>query len=299
MKKVKDILEFMEINIEEDAGKDYILFCPTHIHGKESSKPHLWVNKETGVCHCFACGYKSNIKDFVRAFYKDISDAEVEDIVEDGRESDLLSPINIEIVDIEEVKKEKPVFDFTPHWTNPDYSYLMGRGISERVLKKFQIGHNKQFNSVVIPLKDINSEFIGYKERSIKSKKFYNSTGLDLSKFIFGAFLIRELNLTKITLVESEIDAMYLWSNNIPAIAIMGKNFTEEKANLIASLGIMYVEIFTDFDEAGVIAAQDILKLMKGKVLGIYRTQQTDPNVKDANDMTPLQLKNRKIVKVY
>lgn len=298
MKEIKEILDYMGLEIAKEERNDFILFCPTHIHGKESDKPHLWINKETGVCHCFACGFKAKIQDFVKAFYGDITDEEVEDICGTGKTS-VLTPINIKFVTLEAEQEEKKVYDFNKYWGSKDHSYLLGRGISEEIINTFQCGFDKEYNAVFIPLKDLNGEFIGYKTRSVKTKRFFNAKDMDLSKFLFGAFLIRERHCEKVTIVESEIDAMYLWSCGIPAIACMGKSFSEEKANLLASLGIQHIEIFTDFDEAGILLAQEIIRRMKGKCFSIYRTQQPNPNVKDANDMTKEEIKRRKVKRIY
>lgn len=299
MKDIKEILDYMEINIEKTEKNDYVLFCPPHIHGKESDKPHLWINKETGVCHCFACGFKAKIQDFVKAFYSDITDEEVNEICGTGH-SDVLSPIRFSFGELpEELEEEMQEFNFTEYWNNPDYSYLKGRGISEEILKKFEVGYNRKYNSVFIPLKALNGEFIGYKERSTRDKRFYNSKGLDLTHFLFGAFLVKEMKLEKVTIVESEIDAMYLWSCGVPAIATMGKYFPKEKANALLSLGITKVEIFTDFDDAGISLAMEIKSQLQGKVFGIWRTQRPRVDVKDANDMTKEEISQRKLKKVY
>lgn len=298
MKDIKEILEYMGLEIAKEERNDFILFCPTHIHGKESHNPHLWVNKETGVCHCFSCGFKAKIQDFVKAYYEDITDAEIDSICGTGKTS-VLTPIKINFISLEEEHKEKQAFDFMKYWDNPDHSYLIGRGISEEIIELFECGFDKEYNAVFIPLKDLNGEFIGYKTRSVKTKRFFNAKDMDLSNFLFGAFLIRERGLNKITIVESEIDAMYLWSCGIPAIACMGKSFSEEKANLLASLGIEFIEVLTDFDEAGTLLAQEITQRMKCKCFGIYRTQQPNPNVKDANDMTPEEIKKRKTKRIY
>lgn len=298
MKDVKDILEYMGLDIAKEERNDYILFCPEHIHTKPSSKPHLWVSKDTGVCHCFACGFKSNIQDFVKAYYGDVSQAEIDEICGTGQ-TNTITPIRISFNSLEAETSNKKQFDFSEYWENPDHSYLLGRGIHPKVIDKFKCGFDKQYKAVFIPLQDIDGSFIGYKTRNIYSKKFFNAAGMDLSKFLFGAFLIRELNLNKITIVESEIDAMYLWSCGVPAVATMGKNFNEDKANLLAGLGIQHIEIFTDFDEAGMMLTQEIKAKMVGKCLSIYRTKQPNPNIKDANECTIEQIKHRKVHRIY
>ena len=48
----------------KDTLGNIMVTCPVHKDGKER-KPSCGISKETGVCHCFTCGYSANLTEFI------------------------------------------------------------------------------------------------------------------------------------------------------------------------------------------------------------------------------------------
>ncbi|WP_232696546.1 toprim domain-containing protein [Brevibacillus daliensis] len=68
---------------------------------------------------------------------------------------------------------------------------------------------------------------------------------------VFGLNLVYQRRINRAVIIESEIDAMYLWSAGIPAIAMGGSVFSEEKAELLRKSPLEEAIAMTDHDEAG------------------------------------------------
>ena len=90
--------------------------------------------------------------------------------------------------------------------------------------------------------------------------------------------------------VESEIDALYLWSNGIPAIAFGGDSINEKQKKLILNSGLESLVIATDNDVVG----QRFGEVLAGEFMGVLEIKfiKIPDNYKDINDLNPQQLKN-------
>ena len=73
----------------------------------------------------------------------------------------------------------------------------------------------------------------------IEQKKFfYDRNGKEIRKLLFAADRVHKLKCRTIWIVEGEIDCLYLWTLNIPAVAIGGGSISEDQIAIIKSLEI-------------------------------------------------------------
>ena len=172
--------------------------------------------------------------------------------------------------------------------------YLTGRGITLKVQAYFQTGIGKNADCITLPWHDINGRIINIKYRSIENKSFwYSKDGQPVKKHVYGLFAIRESNIKEVWCVESEIDALYLWSLGIPSIAFGGASFNDIQKDLILNSGIETLIIATDNDVVGNRFAAVLYEEFGGN-FNCYRIG-FPPNIKDVNEMTPEQIVNAKI----
>lgn len=130
--------------------------------------------------------------------------------------------------------------------------YLYNRGIGHKVQECFQTGIGRKGDSIALPWHDVFGRIINVKYRSITGKQFwFSKDGQPIKNHVYGLFLIKQLEIKEVWAVESEIDALYLWSNGIPAIAFGGASMNEVQKNLILSSGIERLVIATDNDTVG------------------------------------------------
>lgn len=132
------------------------------------------------------------------------------------------------------------------------HPYLTSRGISEEVQRMFRTGYDERRRAVTIPWFNADGTLGNVKYRSVTDKVFwYAKGGRPIREMVFGLDRVYAWNFRRVALVEAEIDAMYLWTNGIPAVAVGGSAFSDEKAELLRKCPIEEIRVATDNDEAG------------------------------------------------
>ena len=88
--------------------------------------------------------------------------------------------------------------------------------------------------------------------------------------------------------VESEIDALYLWSLGIPAIAFGGASINDTQRGLILNSGIESLIIATDNDVVG----HRFAEVLVGDFMGILECYRIPfpKGKKDVNEMTKAEV---------
>jgi DNA primase len=162
--------------------------------------------------------------------------------------------------------------------------YLTKRGITEKVQRAFKVGYDKEHKAVVIVWHDKDGQPINLKYRSITDKRFwYLSDGQPIKQHIYGLHFIHKLKNKTVFAVESETDALYLWSQGIPAIALGSANLSKQQERLILNSPIESLVLAFDKDKAGARCREDVKKRLMGK-LDLW--EMPIPNgCKDVNDI--------------
>lgn len=168
--------------------------------------------------------------------------------------------------------------------------YLTGRGITLKTQAYFQTGMGRNKDAVALPWHDAMGRIINIKYRSIKGKDFWFSKGgQPIKNHVYGLFAIKKHGFKEVWCVESEIDALYLWSMGIPAIAFGGASINDIQKKLILNTEIESLIIATDNDVVG----HRFANVLKNEFGGIFNCSRISfpEGVKDVNEMTPEQLK--------
>lgn len=147
------------------------------------------------------------------------------------------------------------------------HTYLDNRGISAQVQKAFKIGYDKKHSAIVLLWQDKDGKPINQKFRSIKDKRFwYLPDGQPIKQHIYGLHFIFKMNLSTVYVVESETDALYLWTHGIPAIALGSANLSKAQEKLILNSPITDLVLAFDKDKAGARCREDVKKRLMGKL---------------------------------
>lgn len=239
--------------------------------------PSFYVNLETGL-YIDHAGIDDNWKqgNLVKllAFLYNQTYEETEDyliekygrIIEDVEGLDL--KINIQF----DEKKAAKIFtrDELRPYLFRNTAYLLGRGISEDVQAKFIVGYNKANSSVAFFWMDaFTGKVVNVKFRSTKGKQFYYiKGGQPVRNHIFGMYQVLKdyKEGESVYIVESEIDAMYLWSFGFKAVALGGSNFSAQQKKILLLSGITNFVIATDSDKAGERIRNSLIKNLSGFV---------------------------------
>lgn len=217
----------------------------------------------------------------------------------------LLEKYNVSITEVEglelkiniqlEEKKEPKIFtreELKPYLYR-NKGYLLHRGISEEVQKKFIVGYSKKDSSVAFFWLDaFTGKVVNVKFRSTKGKQFYYIRGgQPVRNHIFGLWqVLQEYDSSEpVYIVESEIDAMYLWTHGIKAIALGGSHLSEQQKKTLLMSGIEHFVIATDNDKAGRRIKESIKKELGGMVL--LDEIELPYYAKDINEVKPEDMK--------
>lgn len=174
-------------------------------------------------------------------------------------------------------------------------AYLYNRGISHKIQESFETGIGRNGDAVALPWHDIFGRIINVKYRSMEGKQFwFTKDGQPIKNHVYGLFLIKQLGIKEAWAVESEIDALYLWSNGIPAIAFGGASMNEVQKNLVLNSGIERLVGATDNDVVGQRFGKVLFEEFGG-FLKVYKFE-IPKGKKDVNELSPEELRLHKSV---
>lgn len=210
--------------------KRFEVCCP--FHSDETPSAGLW--RDNGYFRCFGCHRESSFVEYLseecgititaaeRLIRGDEDTLHMENRLRDFLQSDT-----------EEYKYfSKKSFHATypplVHDT-PEWDYVIGRGITEKMIKRFDLrtGVKKYRNRVVMPIWSPEGRLVSYVARAIYDGGRKSLKARSPHKTFFGIFEVLLSNTKKnilldIVVVEGEYDAIYLQQFGIPAVANMG-----------------------------------------------------------------------------
>lgn len=264
---------------------------------RDERKPSFYINLESGlwVDHgADSDSWKKGNLISLLSYMNNVSYEETEDY--------LLEKYNVVINEVEgltlnmnlQLGEDKPKV-FTRDELKPYLfrrkDYLLNRGVSEEIQKKFVVGYDKAQKAVAFFwLDSMTGEVVTIKFRSTKGKQFYYIRGgQPVRNHVFGLYQAIQGDYKKVYIVESEIDALYLWSNNIPAVALGGSYLSPKQKRRLFLSGIKSFVIATDNDSAGNRIRKSLIKELNGQV----QLLQVDlpEYAKDINDVQQTDLK--------
>lgn len=288
--KVKSQLNNDKLKEIVSKGDNILVSCPKHKEGKEHHASCMIyqgdkLNIEYGTAHCFTCGYIASFKQFLaNCFNKNI------EYVDEWLLSNFSYSFVEENIDIpplilqpkETIKESKQVkFDYTND--NPDYiAFLEKRKLSKEVCEKFKVGFTLEDRCINFPVNDENGNYVFVTKRKIDYKEYIIPK--DVIKPVYLYDYIKRCNLNKVAVCESQINALYLWSLGIPAIALFGTG-TSEQYKILLKSGIRTYIMCLDGDIAG---DKGILKFNYNvnKYKDKFIFKMNVPRGKDVNDLS-------------
>lgn len=234
------------------SGRDYLIKCLNPEH--PDSNPSFRVDKVSGVAHCFACGFKTNLFKFYGVF---------------------TNPVPVKVAALKEKLAVLKSFGqelelpngYTP-WTKTF------RGISPATLKQFGAFYTnaveKLQDRIVFPIKDITQKtvvFVGRHTMSNGNPRYVNyPSGVKIP--VFPAHL--PSGYSSMVIVEGLFDMLNLYDNGLEnVVCAFGtntlQNDTKSKLLPFKAQGITHVYILFDGDEAGQKASKILKPLIEAE----------------------------------
>lgn len=225
----------------------------------------------------------------------------------------LLRAYNVMLEEVDQLKLSmnlvcEPIAEVTHDWFK-DYPhlqfrhpYLARRGVTPEVQRLFCIGYDKEHEAIAMPWFNSDKRVINVKYRSVRYKQFfYEQDGQLTRNYVYGLPQCKALGYKDVAIVESEIDCMYLWSNEIPSVAMGHAGINKNQIQLLLNAGIETVIFASDNDEAGERFRVEMRKKLP-KLFTCYELE-IPYMYKDVNDIPQRELKNlyenRKFVEVF
>lgn len=264
--------------------------CPKHKDGQEKN-PSCGISTKqlgknpAGTVHCFACGYVASLSEMISFCFG----------YDDGGsygDSWLIS----NFLDYEVVQRKVDI-EFTRKDNSSDKSfvseeelckyrylhpYMLKRKLTDEIINMFDVGYDKDTDSLTFPVKDENGNCLFVARRSV-NKHFFNYPK-EAIKPLHGLY---ELSLLKdkpneLYLCESSLNMLSCWIYGHPAVALLGtsNSFQLHQLRLVPQRTIVFA---LDPDEAGEKACNKIYSYLKN-----YKIckKLILPQEKDVNDLT-------------
>lgn len=263
------------------SGRDYLIKCLNPEHN--DSNPSFRVDKVTGVAHCFACGFKTNLFKYYGVFTNLVPIK----IVALKEKLDALKKFGKEL--------ELPQ-GYTP-WTK------QFRGVSPATLKHFGAFYTNQVEKlqdrIIFPIKDITNKtqvFVGRHTMSNGNPRYINyPQGVKIP--LYPAHL--PSGYSSMVLVEGLFDMLNLYDNGCEnVVCTFGtntlQNETKQKLLPFRAQGITHVYILFDGDDAGRSAAKTLKPLLEAEG---FITEIVD--LPDGNDPGDLDAENVRSIAEY
>jgi DNA primase len=191
-----------------------------------------------------------------------------------GTDTITLRPVRLSIQRVRQLLSADILAQYTE-----DYTYLLNRGISERVQRQMGVLYDSRGKAAVIPWVGADGRLANVKYRKIYGKTFwYEKGGRPIRELVYG---INQAQSTTV-ICEAEIDAMSWMEAGYSAVAVGGASFNRWKRDVLLRSPIEELIIATDNDKAGGKLREEIETMMRGHVR--IRQAYVTGDIKDANE---------------
>lgn len=276
-----------------DSGNNIQTNCPFHKEGQER-KPSFGINKNTGECHCFGCGWSGTLSEMIsNCFGKD-------DFGDYGNKWLIRNFLSVAVesrpdIDVDFCRRKKITSETKKYISEQEldsyrytHPYMYKRKLTDEIIDLFDIGYDKSTECITFPNRDINGNCLFIARRSVKTK-FFNYPQ-DVEKPVYGLYecnicakTIKNWFPDEIIICESMIDALTCWVYGKYAVALNGTG-NENQFKTLRNMPNRKFILATDMDEAGLKARERIRQSLGNKLVTEY---VWDINIaKDINDMS-------------
>lgn len=277
-------------------GDELLGLCPMHLErtGREDNNPSWSMNAETGVHHCFSCGYKGTlltlvgeIKEFTTQWGRVDFDAAKDWLrgnievnfeylarqLEEARNSYVPIPAPVGMSEA-----RLAIFDgAVPDWA------LSARDLTQDSCTLYGVKWKQSNNSWITPIRDSQSgKLMGWQEKSQTERFFRNRpTGVAKSKTLFGLDIFKGGTMI---VVESPLDAVKLASLGVfGGVSTFGASISDDQIRLMKAADKLIIAM--DNDLAGRKASADMLERTRKEGMECWFLNYQGSEYKDLGDM--------------
>ena len=275
-------------DIESETQDNIPITCPSHKNGREN-KPSCYVycrrdndKVEYGRVHCFTCGYSASLPEFIGDCFGQSAEFGKSWLIQRfgdsaDNDADYLEPIILDTF------KKQYMDECVLNNYMFYHPYMWKRGLSKEVVDRFGVGYDKNHNSITFPVWDEKGHLVMITSRNVSNKYFHIEKDKDKPVYLLN--FINQDKTDRVYVVESQINALTLWSWGYPAIALFGTG-SQHQYDILNRCGIRNYVLCFDGDFAGQKGRDRFINNIRKDVLVSYLPI---PNGKDVNDLTKEQ----------
>ena len=277
-------------------GQNVKITCPYHKDGQESN-PSCNVfadrhDKHTryGQVHCFTCGTTVPLYSLIGHCLDEDSEYGKRWLLDRFGDTFIDSIEYLEPIELDKTSEITLLDESVLDRYNLYHPYLESRGISFDVMRKFKIGFDAEKNAVTFPVWDDKGRLVMITSRSVYTKRFeipeYSKKPIYLLNYI------KAENITTVYVVESQINALTLWSWGYPAIAFIGTG-SYDQYKILKNSGIRNYILCLDGDTGG---DKGTARFKKSMPKDVFISTKVIPRNKDVNNLTKEEFDNLPVV---
>lgn len=283
--KLKDIIDKHNGNL--------LISCPSHKNGCER-KPSCTVaiatdtDLEPGFAHCFTCGYSAPLTQVITDLFDETDPSFGEEWIKERFGTTLISSFEyLPEITLDRKVEEKKFLDESI-LTEFDYyhDYMWYRKLSKEVVDRFRVGYDKRRKAITFPVYDEKHRLVMVTARSVNTKMFWIPEAVE--KPVYLLYYLLENNIKTAYIVESQINALYLWSLGYSACGLFGTG-SEQQYETLRKCGIRNFVTLFDGDTAG---QKGAYRFRKNMPRDCFITDVRLPAGKDVNDLSPDEVHN-------
>lgn len=265
--------------------------CPKHKDGQER-KPSCGISTKQlgknppGTVHCFACGYVASLSEMISFCFGYDDGGSFGDswLISNFLDYEIVQrKVDIEFTRKDNIQQEN---NFVTEEELSKYRfihpYMLKRKLTDEIIEKFDIGYDKETDSLTFPIRDEEGNCVFVARRSVNYHYFHYPT--EVTKPLHGLY---ELSLLKekpqeLYLCESSLNMLSCWIYGHPAVALLGtgNSFQMQQLRNVPQRTIVFA---LDPDSAGERACNKIYTSLKN--YKIFK-KLILPEGKDVNDLT-------------
>jgi DNA primase len=287
--EMEGVLDRLGIEVISVVGDEIKGHCPAHLErtGKEDGNPSWFINADSGVHHCFSCGFRGSVASLV-AYTQGVAYEEANSWLGSG-ERNLTRAFERLIAP---PKKEEQVQEVTESmlsaFVDPPEDALKSRGLTLQAAQYYGLLWNARTSSWVTPMRDlVTGSLIGWQEKAHKGRHFNNfPTGVKKSNTVFG---YHKYTSGPMIVVESPLDAVRLFSVGVSGgVSTYGCSISKVQVNAIR--GADSVIFALDNDKAGIEASKEMLDACKEYKFDAYFFDYSGTDMKDVGGMSKSEI---------
>jgi hypothetical protein len=270
---------------------NYMFCCPVHKESRPScgvaiEYPHAW--------HCFSCDAGGSAITSLVNTVVDGSIVHAEYFIEKLLYADkgIQKPLSISTLGdvLNRTKNKKTPSSISEEeglkYKGIIHPYLYKRGFSNKAINAYELGYDKNTDSIVFPVRDHKGDIRFLQRRSVNTKHFHNDEGVDKRDILYGLYYLlksgRKYN--EICIVESATDVVSCYMGGLPAIGLMGRVFYKAMLPVLCLLKVNNIRLMLDNDTAGDDATAITEQYLRKHGFNVQTVVHIE-NHKDANDL--------------